>query len=211
MIADRRDVVVAVEARAVDAIPRGSEWQYEPKWDGFRALIFRDGDEVVINSRGGKDLARYFPEIVDAARAELPDKVVLDGEIGVPALIGEMGRAYPELSRAETLITETLDLEERRFRRTLERGLGLLDEATREMKAGDMLDGETAFTLYDTYGFPLDLTQDALRNRGINVDIASFTDAMDRQRAKARASWARPWRAPTGAERREGHPPAPPN
>jgi len=108
----------------------------------------------------------------------------------VPSLTREMGQAYPELLRAESLITETLKLEETRFRKTLERGLSLLDEASKSLKKGDMFDGETAFTLYDTYGFPLDLTQDALRARGISVDQASFTDAMDRQREKARASWA---------------------
>jgi alanyl-tRNA synthetase len=108
----------------------------------------------------------------------------------VPILVREMGQAYPELIRAEALITETLKLEETRFRRTLERGLAILDEASKSLKKGDMFDGVTAFTLYDTYGFPLDLTQDALRPRGIGVDIASFTDAMDEQRQKARASWA---------------------
>ncbi len=106
------------------------------------------------------------------------------------ALVREMGQAYPELVRAESLIEETLRLEETRFRKTLERGLSILDEKSSSLKKGDMFDGDTAFTLYDTYGFPLDLTQDALRNRGISVDIASFTDAMDRQRAKARAAWA---------------------
>src|ERR1700704_1670943 len=108
----------------------------------------------------------------------------------VGALVREMGQAYPELVRAENLIEETLRLEETRFRKTLERGLSILDEKSSSLKKGDMFDGDTAFTLYDTYGFPLDLTQDALRNRGISVDIASFTDAMDRQRAKARAAWA---------------------
>ena len=107
----------------------------------------------------------------------------------VPVLVREMGQAYPELVRAEALIAETLKLEETRFRRTLERGLSLLEEQSKDLKKGAMFDGETAFTLYDTYGFPLDLTQDALRPRGIGVDIASFTDAMDRQRAKARESW----------------------
>ncbi|WP_441242764.1 alanine--tRNA ligase [Tardiphaga sp. 768_D3_N2_1] len=104
------------------------------------------------------------------------------------ALVREMGQAYPELVRAESLIEETLRLEETRFRKTLDRGLGILDEKSASLKKGDMFDGETAFTLYDTYGFPLDLTQDALRNRGISVDIASFTDAMEQQKAKARAS-----------------------
>jgi alanyl-tRNA synthetase len=106
------------------------------------------------------------------------------------ALVREMGQAYPDLVRAENLIEETLRLEETRFRKTLTRGLAILDEKSAGLKKGDMFDGETAFTLYDTYGFPLDLTQDALKSRGISVDQASFTDAMDRQREKARASWA---------------------
>jgi alanyl-tRNA synthetase len=106
------------------------------------------------------------------------------------ALVREMGQAYPELVRAESLIEETLRLEETRFRKTLERGLAILDEKSAGLKNGDMFDGDTAFTLYDTYGFPLDLTQDALKSRGISVDQAAFTDAMDRQREKARAAWA---------------------
>ena len=108
----------------------------------------------------------------------------------VPALIREMGQAYPELVRAEALITETLRLEEIRFRRTLARGLTLLDEATGTLTSGATLDGETAFKLYDTYGFPLDLTQDALRARGIAVDTDAFQTAMERQKAEARANWA---------------------
>ena len=106
------------------------------------------------------------------------------------ALVREMGQAYPELVRAEALITETLKLEESRFRRTLARGLGLLDEATSGFEKGASLDGETAFKLYDTYGFPLDLTQDALKARGIAVDTDGFAAAMERQRAEARANWA---------------------
>jgi alanyl-tRNA synthetase len=107
----------------------------------------------------------------------------------VPTLVREMGQAYPELQRAETLISETLKLEESRFRKTLERGLAILDEESRGLKSGDRLKGETAFTLYDTYGFPLDLTQDALRPRGISVDTDTFSAAMERQRETARASW----------------------
>ena len=106
------------------------------------------------------------------------------------ALVREMGQAYPDLVRAEKLIEETLRLEETRFRKTLSRGLAILDEKSAGLKKGDMFDGDTAFTLYDTYGFPLDLTQDALKSRGISVDQASFTDAMERQRVKARAAWA---------------------
>ncbi|MGE3361890.1 MAG: alanine--tRNA ligase [Rhizobiaceae bacterium] len=108
----------------------------------------------------------------------------------VPALVREMGQAYPELVRGEALITETLKLEESRFRKTLSRGLGLLEDATANLKAGDMLDGETAFKLYDTYGFPLDLTQDALRQRDISVNLDGFQDAMERQKAEARKNWA---------------------
>ncbi|WP_201830240.1 alanine--tRNA ligase [Microvirga zambiensis] len=108
----------------------------------------------------------------------------------VPALVREMGQAYPELIRAEALITETLKLEETRFRKTLERGLIILDEETRELAKGQSLSGDTAFTLYDTYGFPLDLTQDALKPRGIGVDTDAFDAAMQRQREKARAAWS---------------------
>jgi len=106
----------------------------------------------------------------------------------VPALTREMGQAYPELLRAQALIEETLKLEETRFRKTLERGLAILDENSKSLKKGDMFDGVTAFTLYDTYGFPLDLTQDALKSRGIGVDVAAFTDAMEEQKTKARAA-----------------------
>jgi len=108
----------------------------------------------------------------------------------VPTLVKEMGQAYPELVRGEQMIEETVRLEEQRFLKTLSRGLVILDEATADLKQGDMLEGVTAFKLYDTYGFPLDLTQDALRTRGINVDLSGFEDAMARQRAEARKSWA---------------------
>ncbi|MTW15226.1 alanine--tRNA ligase [Rhodoplanes serenus] len=108
----------------------------------------------------------------------------------VPTLVREMGQAYPELVRAEALIGETLKLEETRFRKTLERGLAILEDEARDLRRGDKLKGDVAFTLYDTYGFPLDLTQDALKGRGVEVDTAGFNAAMERQRAMARASWA---------------------
>ena len=107
----------------------------------------------------------------------------------VPALIGEMGQAYPELGRAQPLIEETLEREETRFRQTLDKGLRLLDEATAGIGEGAELPGETAFKLYDTYGFPYDLTEDALRARGIGVDKAGFDAAMAQQKAAARAAW----------------------
>jgi len=106
----------------------------------------------------------------------------------VPTLVEKMGRAYPELVRATPLIMETLNLEEDRFRQTLEKGLKLLTEESHKVK--DLLPGEIAFKLYDTYGFPLDLTQDVLRAEGKSVDTAGFTRAMDRQKAEARAAWA---------------------
>lgn len=108
----------------------------------------------------------------------------------VPALVQEMGDAYPELKRGEPLISETLNLEETRFKQLLERGLKLLDDATSDMAAGDTLDGETAFKLYDTFGFPVDLTEDALKAREISVDGVGFDAAMKRQREEARKAWS---------------------
>ncbi len=107
----------------------------------------------------------------------------------VPALVTEMGQAYPELGRAQPLIEETLAREEVQFRRTLANGLKLLEETTGELGAGAELPGETAFKLYDTFGFPYDLTEDALRPRGIAVDRAGFDAAMAKQKAAARAAW----------------------
>ena len=107
----------------------------------------------------------------------------------VPALVTEMGAAYPELARGQALIAEVLEREETQFRRTLDKGLKLLDEATGNLATGGELDGEVAFRLYDTYGFPYDLTEDALRARGIGVDKAGFDAAMARQKAAARAAW----------------------
>ncbi len=157
--------------------------------DHLRASSFLIADGVLPSNEGrGYVLRRIMRRAMRhaellGAREPLMFKLV-------PALTREMGQAYPELLRAEALITETLKLEETRFRKTLERGLAILDEKSAGLKRGDMFDGDTAFTLYDTYGFPLDLTQDALRARGIGVDLASFDDAMERQREKARASWS---------------------
>ncbi len=108
----------------------------------------------------------------------------------VPTLVHEMGDAFPELVRAQPLIAETLKLEETRFKRTLGTGLKLLDDETRGLAAGGTLRGDVAFKLYDTFGFPLDLTQDVLRARDIKVDTEGFDKSMDEQRAKARAAWA---------------------
>ena len=157
--------------------------------DHLRASSFLISDGVLPSNEGrGYVLRRIMRRAMRHAQL-LGAKDPLMHRL-VWALVREMGQAYPELVRAENLIEETLRLEETRFRKTLERGLVILDEKSSSLSKGDMFDGDTAFTLYDTYGFPLDLTQDALRNRGISVDIASFTDAMEQQRAKARAAWS---------------------
>ena len=108
----------------------------------------------------------------------------------LPSLQREMGEAYPELYRAQNLISDTIKTEETRFFRTLDKGLRLLDDETKNLKEGDELSGTTAFKLYDTYGFPLDLTQDALKAKNINVDTRGFDEAMEKQRAEARRNWA---------------------
>src|SRR5882757_6074700 len=157
--------------------------------DHLRASAFLIADGVLPSNEGrGYVLRRIMRRAMRhaellGAREPLMWKLV-------PVLVREMGQAYPELVRAEALISETLELEEGRFRRTLERGLSILDTESANLGRGDKLKGETAFTLYDTYGFPLDLTQDALRARGIGVDTDAFNAAMEQQKAKARASWA---------------------
>ena len=156
--------------------------------DHLRASSFLIADGVLPSNEGrGYVLRRIMRRAMRHAQllgAESPLMWRL-----VPTLVREMGQAYPELSRAEALISETLRLEESRFRNTLERGLSILEEESRNLRTGDRLKGETAFTLYDTYGFPLDLTQDALRPRGIAVDLDGFNRAMAEQREKARAAW----------------------
>jgi alanyl-tRNA synthetase len=186
------DLFVALIRAVADATgvaadgPRGASHRVIA--DHLRASAFLIADGVLPSNEGrGYVLRRIMRRAMRhaellGAREPLMWKLV-------PVLVREMGQAFPELHRADSLITETLKLEETRFRRTLERGLIILEEKSSTLKKGDMFDGETAFTLYDTYGFPLDLTQDALRARGIGVDIASFTDAMERQREKARAAW----------------------
>ena len=157
--------------------------------DHLRACSFLVADGVLPSNEGrGYVLRRIMRRAMRHAQL-LGSRDPLMHRL-VPALVREMGQAFPELVRAEGLIEETLLLEERRFRKTLERGLGLLEEAAQGLGSGDQLPGETAFTLYDTYGFPLDLTQDALRNRGVAVDLAGFEAAMEAQRERARAAWA---------------------
>ena len=157
--------------------------------DHLRAACFLIADGVLPSNEGrGYVLRRIMRRAMRhaqllGAREPLIYKLV-------PALLREMGQAFPELIRAKALITDTLHLEETRFRKTLERGIKLLDDASSGLGKGDTLSGDVAFKLYDTYGFPLDLTQDALKSRGIEVDLARFGKAMDKQRADARKAWA---------------------
>jgi len=157
--------------------------------DHLRATSFLIADGVLPSNEGrGYVLRRIMRRAMRHAHligAEDPMVFKL-----VPTLVAQMGQAFPELIRAEALITETLKLEETRFKKTLERGLKLLDEETAGLDEGGVLDGEIAFKLYDTYGFPLDLTQDALRARSMRVDEDAFNVAMERQRAEARAAWS---------------------
>jgi alanyl-tRNA synthetase len=157
--------------------------------DHLRACAFLVADGVLPSNEGrGYVLRRIMRRAMRHAQL-IGAKEPLMWRL-VPALVREMGQAYPELIRAEALIAETLKLEETRFRATLVRGLAILEEETRDLQPGAKLAGETAFKLYDTYGFPLDLTQDALRARGLGVDAEGFSSAMERQRAEARKAWA---------------------
>jgi len=108
----------------------------------------------------------------------------------LPVLQKEMGEAYPELYARENLIRETIAIEEERFGRTLDKGMKLLDDEVAKLASGSKLSGETAFKLYDTYGFPLDLTQDALKSKNIEVDVDGFNACMEKQKAEARKNWA---------------------
>ncbi len=157
--------------------------------DHLRACSFLIADGVLPSNEGrGYVLRRIMRRAMRhahmlGAREPLMHRLV-------PVLVAEMGAAFPELHRARALITETLKLEETRFKDTLGRGLKLLEEETGKLGASEPLSGEVAFKLYDTYGFPLDLTQDILRGQDRRVDQAGYDAAMARQRAQARKSWA---------------------
>ena len=156
--------------------------------DHLRSTSFLLADGVLPSNEGrGYVLRRIMRRAMRHAHLLGAEKPLMHRL--VPALVTEMGAAYPELARAQALITEVLEREETKFRQTLDKGLKLLDEETGAMGAGGTLPGKTAFRLYDTYGFPYDLTEDALRARGIGVDKAGFDAAMARQKAAARAAW----------------------
>ncbi len=156
--------------------------------DHLRATSFLIADGVLPSNEGrGYVLRRIMRRAMRHAHLLGAKDPLMHRLVGT--LVRQMGTTYPELVQAQALITETLKLEEVRFRKTLERGLGLLDEATNNLRTGDTLAGEVAFRLYDTFGFPLDLTQDALRPRGVNVDLTGFNAAMEKQKDEARRAW----------------------
>ncbi|MBK6706011.1 MAG: alanine--tRNA ligase [Sphingomonadales bacterium] len=156
--------------------------------DHLRSTSFLLADGVMPSNEGrGYVLRRIMRRAMRHAHLLGAKEPLMHRLVG--SLAAEMGAAYPELLRAQPLIEATLRQEETQFRRTLDKGLKLLDEATGGMKTGDVLAGETAFKLYDTYGFPYDLTEDALRAQGYGIDRAGFDAAMDNQKAMARAAW----------------------
>jgi alanyl-tRNA synthetase len=157
--------------------------------DHLRAASFLIADGVLPSNEGrGYVLRRIMRRAMRHAHLIGIDRPLMHRL--VPTLIQQMGQAYPELIRAQALIGETLEIEEKRFRETLDRGLRLLADELARLPEGAPLPGEVAFKLYDTYGFPLDLTQDALRELGRTVDIRGFDRAMAEQKARARAAWA---------------------
>jgi alanyl-tRNA synthetase len=156
--------------------------------DHLRSTSFLLADGVMPSNEGrGYVLRRIMRRAMRHAHLLGAKEPLMHRLVG--SLAAEMGAAYPELLRAQPLIEATLKQEETQFRRTLDKGLKLLDEATAGMVAGDVLPGETAFKLYDTYGFPYDLTEDALRAQGFGIDAAGFDAAMAEQKARARAAW----------------------
>ena len=156
--------------------------------DHLRAASFLIADGVLPSNEGrGYVLRRIMRRAMRHAHLLGQEEPLLYRLL--PVLVREMGQAYPELIRGQALIGETLKLEEMRFRKTLARGLNLLDEASGSLQPGDTLAGDVAFKLYDTYGFPLDLTQDALKARNIQVNVEQFNVAMAQQKADARKAW----------------------
>jgi len=178
----------SVEAASIEATGKNAT-NHRVIADHLRATSFLIADGVLPSNEGRGYVLRRIMRRAMRYVELLGVKDPLMWRL-VPALVQQMGQAFPELIRAKALIAETLKLEEGRFRKTLERGLHILDHETTGLKSGDRLSGEVAFKLYDTYGFPLDLTQDALRSRDISVDVDAFNTAMERQRAEARAAWA---------------------
>ena len=194
----RRLIAASVEASGAKAEGE-ARFSHRVIADHLRASSFLIADGVLPSNEGrGYVLRRIMRRAMRHAHL-IGAKDPLMYRL-VPSLVAEMGAAYPELKRAEPLVAETLKLEEQRFRVTLARGLKLLDEATAGMSRGDTLAGDIAFKLYDTYGFPLDLTEDALKARGIAVDKPGFDAAMAKQREDARRAWSGSGEAATDAQ-----------
>ncbi|WP_417309820.1 alanine--tRNA ligase [Devosia sp.] len=182
--------LVEATASAVGAAPREENLaSYRVIADHLRSMSFLIAEGVLPSNEGrGYVLRRIMRRAMRHATLLGATEPVIHAI--VPTLVREMGQAYPELVRGEAMITETVELEENRFLKTLGRGLQILETETADLNEGGVLAGDTAFRLYDTYGFPLDLTQDALRTRGISVDQAGFDAAMAAQKAEARKSWS---------------------
>ena len=184
-----RDLIVASAEKSNVAADGAHAVSHRVIADHLRAAGFLIADGVMPSNEGrGYVLRRIMRRAMRHAHL-MGCREPLMWQL-VPALVGDMGQAFPELVRAQALMTETFKLEETRFKRTLERGLGLLDEEVAGLPPGAALPGAVAFKLYDTFGFPLDLTEDALRAQGRGVDHAGFDEAMARQKAEARAAWA---------------------
>jgi alanyl-tRNA synthetase len=192
-------VLIEASADASSTAPDGSHGvSHRVIADHLRASAFLVADGVLPSNEGrGYVLRRIMRRAMRHAH-RLGCAEPLMWRL-VPALVGSMSQAYPELGRAQALIEETLTLEETRFKQTLDRGLGLLEAETARLGDGQALSGEVAFRLYDTFGFPLDLTQDILRGQGRSVDTDGFDAAMARQRAAARKAWAGSGEAATEA------------
>ena len=187
---DTMRALIEASANATNSDPDGpGNVHHRVVADHLRSTSFLIADGVMPSNEGrGYVLRRIMRRAMRHAHlAGAKDPVM---HVMVSALVAEMGQAYPELGRAQALIEETLKLEESRFLQTLERGLKLLDDELSAIPEDSELPGEAAFKLYDTYGFPLDLTQDALREKGRGVDVAGFDAAMEAQKAKARAAWS---------------------
>ncbi len=187
---DLMRALIEASAHATSSDPDGpGKVHHRVIADHLRATSFLIADGVTPSADGrGYVLRRIMRRAMRHAHMLGTDEPVMHRL--VPALVRQMGGAYPELGQAQALIEETLKLEETRFRQTLARGLRLLDDELERIPDGADLPGATAFRLYDTYGFPLDLTQDVLRERGRKVDTAGFDAAMAEQKAQARAHWA---------------------
>ncbi len=200
----------------ISAVLQGTHDNY--KTDLFQALIAASVEETGVKNEGDADFShRIIADHLRASAFLIADGVLPSNEgrgyvlrrimrramrhahiLGakdplmhrlVPSLQNQMGQAFPEIIKTGSLITTTLEQEEIRFRKTLSRGLAILEEESASLKPGDILSGEAAFKLYDTYGFPRDLTQEALRARNISVDEAGFDAAMAKQKEAARAAW----------------------